>query len=104
MTTGEELRDQGMARALEAAAEWRELARDALEYLADVGRPFTSEDLVALVGLPHPHATEANRNNAVGGLIAGAARRGRIRRVGHVNARRTPSHAASLAVWEGVDP
>lgn len=100
--TGDDLKTEGMARALDAAANWREVAREAVEWLAASGRDFTSEDLTAIVGLPHPDATEANRNNAVGAVISGAARRGLIRRVGLSNANRAVSHAAALSVWRGT--
>lgn len=103
MTTGDELKAEGMANALVASPdEWRALARETVEWLAERGEPFTSEDLTRYVGLPNPDATEANRNNAVGAIISGAARRGLIRRVGIENARRAPSHAAALGVWVGV--
>jgi alpha/beta superfamily hydrolase len=99
MMTGEQLRDQGQARALTAAEEWAEAARACIEWLADQGQPFTSEDVVALIGLPDPSATGSNRNNAVGAVIAGAARRGVIRRVGYRNANRELLHAAVVAEW-----
>lgn len=103
MSTGEDLKAQGMAQALEAdaVAEWRELARESVEWLAAQGRPFTSDDLTALCGLPHPDAG-SNRNNAVGAVFSGAARRGLIRRVGMRKAGRASSHARVLTVWEGV--
>jgi hypothetical protein len=100
-TRGDELKDEGMSLAAAAAAEWSAMARDCLEYLAARGTPFTSEDLVRLVGLPRGKVG-SNRNNAVGAAISGAARRGLIVEVGRVNARRSPSHSARLTIWQGV--
>lgn len=99
MTEGDRLRDQGMALAEAAVPTWTDDARDAIDYLADRGRPFTADDLVALVGLPRP--SEPNRNNAVGAVLGGAARRGRIRRVADATAGRPLSHSRRLTVWEG---
>ena len=98
------LRDAGMAQALEARAVqiWRARAYDAIDYLAWTGSEFTSEDVVRLIGLPHPGAEGSNRNNAVGAVMNAAARRGVITRVGWSTAQRKTSHAAALAVWVGV--
>jgi hypothetical protein len=94
------LRDVGMALALLGSPTWSEAARVAIDHLAASGRRFTSDDLVALVGLPRP--SEPNRNNAVGAVLSGAARRGVIRRTGDHNATRPLSHARRLTVWEGT--
>lgn len=89
-----------MALAQQAVPDWTEDARDAIDYLAAAGRPFTADDLVTLVGLPRP--SEPNRNNAVGAVLNGAARRGVIRRVADRSAARPLSHARRLTVWEGT--
>lgn len=102
MSTGEERKSEGMALAEEAVPDWTQLAREAIGWLAEEGEPFTSEDLVRIVGLPRPGATRSNRNNAVGAVLGGAARRGVIRKVGYRNAQRPRLHAAQLAVWEGI--
>lgn len=102
MDDGDARKAEGMTRALDAVPSWSELARDAVDYLASTGRQFTSEDLTALIGLPRPDAPESNRNNAVGAVISGAARRGVIERVGYRNARRARLHSAQLSVWKGT--
>ncbi len=65
MTTGAELRDEGMQLAADAVPTWYERAWRALVLLARAGVEFTSEDIVDIVGLPHGQAG-ANTNNAVG--------------------------------------
>lgn len=101
-TEGERLRDEGQARAADAVADWSAAAREVIEALAERGRPFTSEDVVRLIGLPCP--SEPNRNNAVGAAMGAAARRRIIRRVDDRNATRPLLHARRLSVWEGVKP
>lgn len=98
---GQALAERGMTRALDAAEEWRTDAYAAIDYLAQTGRRFTSEDVVELVGLPNPDATDTNQNNAVGAIMNAAARRHMIHRVGWGSSRRKSSHAAALALWEG---
>jgi hypothetical protein len=101
MPTGETLKREGMARALTAAEQWRARAWLAMDELAQDGEPFTSEDLVDLVGLPS-RVEGANTNNAVGAIFAAAARRRLIERVGIRNAQRPALHAAALTVWKGT--
>lgn len=91
----------GMALALKPATldEWRERFRS---HVADraPGATFTSEDVVDAVGLPTgEHGM--NRNNAVGAMMSGLARRGLIRKTSRrVPSARPSSHAAELVVWE----
>jgi hypothetical protein len=91
-----------MARALEAAEEWRENAYLQIQFLARARRPFTSEDVVAAVGLP-AGGVRTNRNNAVGAVMNGAAKRGWIVKTGRrVTAKRKQLHAAELTEWTGA--
>lgn len=101
MSTGDALKHEGMTRALDAAERWRARAWLAMHDLADQGDPFTSEDLVDLVGLPR-RVEGANTNNAVGAIFSAAARRHVIERVGIRNAQRPALHAAALTVWKGT--
>jgi hypothetical protein len=101
MPTGDALKQEGMTRALDAAAQWRARAWLAMHELAADGEPFTSEDLVELVGLPR-RVEGANTNNAVGAIFSAASRRRLIERVGIRNARRPALHAAALTVWKGT--
>jgi hypothetical protein len=92
-----------MALAATAVPAWSILARLAIDQLAATGADFTSEDVVALVGLPRGKPG-TNRNNAVGAAFSGAARRGVIREVGRTNASRPALHARRLTVWRGTFP
>ena len=98
---GEQLKARGMALAEAAVESWSSEARDAIDYLARRGLPFTSEDVIRLIGLPRGKVGR-DANNAVGAVMAGAAKRGVIVQVGHRNAKRASSHAARLALWEGA--
>lgn len=89
-------RDSGQAQALWSAEPWRVRAE---RWLKARTEPFTSEALVADVGLP-TGAVKANRNNSVGALISNWSRRKLIRRVGYAPSRRVESHGALLSVWE----
>lgn len=99
---GKSLRDQGEEQALTAADEaWRVHFEMVVERLADSKRPFTSDDVVQVTGLPH--RSSANRNNAVGALMAAMAHRGVIVKTGRiVQARRVLSHARELREWIGA--
>jgi|SRR5262245_36291101 len=101
MTTGEQLKLDGMQTAADAVPNWYELAYAALCDLARSGREFTSEDVTARVGLPRGEV-ETNRNNAVGALMSACARQGIIRRVGYRKAERSDLHAAVVGVWVGL--
>jgi hypothetical protein len=100
LTAAEMMKNDGAASALasDRAWPWREHAMAALLDLADSGRAFTSDDLIAQVGLPDMYG----RNNAVGALFISAAKQGLIVKTGHyVKARRAASHARMLALWAG---
>lgn len=92
-------KQRGMELALDAVVPWPTLARAAVRQLVERGGPFTSEDVTALVGLPRDVGT--NRNNAVGAVMSGCAKRGLIRRIGYQPALRPESHARIVAVWTG---
>ena len=99
--SGATLKEEGQARALAAApSTWRGRAEKTLTELASNGTTFTADDLIALAGLPRD--SETNANNAVGALLSGWARSGRIRKVGYASASRAVSHGRVLAVWEGA--
>jgi hypothetical protein len=99
--TGEQLKQDGMSLAAQAAADWLDDAWLALVELVRTGRDFTSEEVVERVGLPRG-TPGTNRNNAVGALFAAAAREGIITRVGFRKAVRPDLHARLLTVWRGV--
>jgi len=97
---GEQLKFEGMALASDAVPDWYDQAWTVLLGLAAKGDPFTSEDVVAVVGLPRGDVS-TNKNNAVGALISSAARKHIIHKVGYRNSKRPALHAAALAVWVG---
>ena len=98
---GEELKKQGQQLALDAAEPWSDRAKDAIRCLALLRVPFTSEDVVSVVGLPSGEVG-TNQNNAVGAVMTAAAKAGTIRRVGYTKSKRASSHGAVIAEWEGA--
>lgn len=99
---GQARKTAGMNLATTGAPTWTQLARSAVQALAARPDPFTSEDVIDLVGLPRP-GSGANRNNAVGAIMSGCARAGMIKKTGqYVETRRPTSHARIVAVWEGT--
>jgi hypothetical protein len=98
---GQERKQHGMDTAAEAVPTWLDMAHAAVRHLAATGNCFTSEDVTALVGLPRGQIGQ-HRNNAVGAVMAQAARAGIIRRHGYQQSRRPVSHAAVLSVWQGT--
>lgn len=97
------LKGEALMKADEnARAEYKAKFYSALIELAVSGEPFTSEDIIEMIGLPRTQI-QANRNNAVGALMNGAARRGLIRKTGmRVLSTRPRSHGAELAEWVGT--
>jgi len=87
----------GMAATTARAGDWVDLAHSAVRYLVRVGKPFSSEDVTAIVGLPHTGSP-----NAVGAVISNAARQGIIVRVGDTQAKRRNQHATRIGLWQGV--
>ena len=104
-TEGEDLRDEGMQRALdrlpgayraEFIAQWN--------ILTTFNIKFTSEDVTAVVGMPFVAGSPSN--GCVGALTRMCAERGKslglLRQVGVRKAKRPISHAAMLIVYQGI--
>jgi hypothetical protein len=85
----------GRAERAAVAEGWTEAADRELRLLARSGEQFTSDVLVAAVGVPDNHF------NAIGARINAAARAGLIRKVGFTKSSRETGHARTIAVWEG---
>lgn len=104
LLVGRKLRDEGMAKAEQATREqYRSEFYATVERLAATGEPFTSEDVINLIGLPSG-SPGLHRNNAVGALMQGCARRKIIVRHGDTTqSRRALSHAAELTYWIGAE-
>jgi hypothetical protein len=103
--SGEQLslifKDEGMSKALakEGLDGWKDEFYKAAQYLCDSGDSFTSEDVLDLVGLPSG-TIKSNANNAVGAMMNGLARKGKIRKTGERRLSKRPSsHGAELTVW-----
>jgi hypothetical protein len=90
----------GMQLALDAQPDWAEQAFEVIKQLAKRGTEFTSEDVLAMTGLPSG-GVGINKNNASGAIINKAARAGIIRKVGYATAKRKESHGSVQAVWIG---
>ena len=102
---GLERKAEGQAQVLssETQAEWRARFEAEVRRLADGHQLFTSEDVVDLVGMPSS-AHGMNRNNAVGAMMTGLARKGIIRKTDRREPSRRPSsHGAEIVVWTGVE-
>lgn len=98
---GEARKLRGMQQAVDALRkDYKARAFSAIEELANRGVKFTSDDVIDMVGLPNQSGP--NKNNGVGGLISGAAKRGIIVFTGeHTKSRRRLSHARDIRVWIG---
>ena len=96
-----DLKQHGMQLALDAQPDWAEQAFEAIKQLAKRGTQFTSEDVLAITGLPSGEVGQ-HKNNASGAIMNKAARAGIIRKVGYDTAKRKESHGAVLRVWIGA--
>ena len=90
----------GMQLALDAQPDWAEQAFEVIRQLAKRGTEFTSEDVLALTGLPSGDVG-MNKNNASGAVMNKASRAGIIRKVGYAPSKRKASHGSIHAVWVG---
>lgn len=91
----------GMALALQPdrIADWKSNFR-AYVTNSRPGERMTSEDVIAVVGLPTGEVSK-DANNAVGAMMNGLAKRGILRKTSlRVPSRRKSSHGAELIVWE----
>jgi hypothetical protein len=94
---GLRLRDDGMRAALHASdSRWKVAAEDALADLIASGLEFTADDLRARVGVL------ASSPNALGALIAKAARRDQIAPTGVTTSTRPERHGGLLRTWKGA--
>ena len=100
---GLQLAESGMAQAVDHTNRlWKDVARETIYHLAGAGVRFTSEQVTAHVGLPVGQVAR-DRNNGVGGVVNGIAKRGIITLVGYRNSERAVSHARLLRIWKGTD-
>lgn len=81
--------------------DWNTRAKNAIWQLASTGRPFTSEDVTDLAGLPDPTNRPNGANNQVGILLNTVAKRFGLRRVNMTKARNPQAHGRLLTVWQG---
>jgi hypothetical protein len=92
--SGQQLKLWGTERA--ARSEWAARALAAIDVLAQSGRSFTAEDVVAMVGVP-------SNFRAVGAVINLASRRGKIATDGTTTPARDPKkHAHRNLVWKAA--
>jgi len=101
---GGTLKTEGMKIAESAydVMGWREDFNRTVVACALSQRPFTSEHIIAMIGLPRGDV-RTNANNAVGAMMNSAAKRGIIKKTGNrVLARRPTSHGAELTEWIGA--
>jgi hypothetical protein len=97
VTTGQELRDEGIEQASLASLwdDWPKKADRWIEFMAQTGQEFTAEDLRSACGDP-------SRPAQVGARLLAAARRGLIERVGFAQASRSERHGGWVGVWRGT--
>lgn len=94
---GRKARDIGVA-AVDAAGvaghkTWKPKAEAALDQLIREGRPFTADDLRALVDERPDHP------NQIGALFIGASKRGEIRKIGYHQSTIKSRQAGLQAMW-----
>lgn len=98
--TGESLRDQGIARAINGDELWHDRIRLVIRTLAAAGVPFTVEAVREAAGLAG--AGNPKHHNSWGAAMRSAACGEIIVPTGqYVKARRPSRHAGILAVYRG---
>ena len=97
LEAGRRRRDEGQQVATYATdVSWTLAADRAIADLAATGRPFTAEDLRAVVGPP------VGSHNSMGPVFMRAARAGLIVGIGYRQATRTEAAGRVLKVWRGA--
>lgn len=102
--TGEQLRDQGISRALQST-EWgwqNEAYRLLKQFVktSDPFRVFLVEDVRAFAkdqGLPDPPS-----NRAWGGIVVKAKKEGVVKQVGYSQVKNPTAHKANAALWQSA--
>lgn len=96
---GKSLRDDGTAAVIAAATAphrtYKDYAVEALESLITSGRPFTSDDVHALI----PEDVKPHSANVLPALIGSAASRRRIVPAGWIASVRPTRHASRNRMW-----
>lgn len=100
--SGAEAATRSQQHALSSAhgAEWSQRAAAWIKRRT-VGEVFTADDITEAVGLPSG-ALVQNGNNAVGAVMAAAARAGLTIAIGWVESTRPTSHARPVRLWQRV--
>jgi hypothetical protein len=103
MAEGLAKKQEGIQKAIDHAYEaWKDNFREHVAAWADKQVPFTSEHIIEEIGLPTGRIG-LHKNNGVGAMMNGQARKGVIRKTGrHVTSRRPGSHGAELTEWIGT--
>jgi len=95
--TGEQLKEQGMAKVKGHTPETYKLSFfRAAEEIALKGEPFTTEMVTRVVGCP-PNGTHCN---AVGAMMSSTAKQLGLAKIGYVKATRDAAHSRVIALWQ----
>jgi len=94
------LAGQALALGAPSIDAWRAEARRVIARLAAARQPFTADDVLADVGLPHPAGM--NVNNAVGALFTAARCRKLIVPDGRVPSQRASNNGRYVTRWIGT--
>jgi hypothetical protein len=82
---------------------WRDRALTALRELADLGDPFTADDLRDIVDEPDPRGHSNGPNNSIGSVFRQAHAEGWLEQTGQVVRSRAPRRKGGMIqVWVGV--
>jgi len=96
-STGQELKEQGMALAeANADEDWQWRFSRLGHFIANRQLPFTSEDIVENNEIGSPPSGSVN---AIGSAMARLVRDLNLERVGYVKAKHPKAHARMLAQW-----
>lgn len=105
--TGEQLRDEGMAKTDgKASARWKELAHEAVVLVSGILPDFTTDDVWAALEKSGRDVIEEERNpSAMGPVMRRAAFAGIIIKTGATRpSTRATRHVAELRVWRKTTP
>lgn len=82
---------------------WDENAKRAFDRLVKIGKPFTSDDLIGLVGHPDDSHQPNSTNNGIGRLFRIAHAKKQIEVVDYTNSKQPTRNGGIIRVWKKVD-
>lgn len=81
---------------------WKHDAEVEIRRRADLGEPFSADDVIEAVGYPDESHEPNAKNNSIGSLFQAASKAGKIEMVGTTQSKQKHRKGGLIRVWKGV--